>query len=173
MAMLEIRKAQVEDAPYIALLGRITFTETFGHLYRYKEDLMDYFDRTFSVEKMAKGLQKSENVFWIAFVDQLPVGYAKLKLHSKSAFLDSENVCQLQKIYVLKDFLSNKVGLQLQHELLTEAHRSQFEHIWLSVLHSNERAINFYAKNGFREIGKHDFQIGRENFHFLAMAKDL
>ena len=171
--MLEIRKAHVDDASFIALLGRITFTETFGHLFRYKEDLTDYFNETFSVEKMAMGLQKAENIFWIAFEDKLPVGYAKLKLYSKSPFLDSENVCQLQKIYVLKDFLSQKVGLKLQYELLAEAQKRKFEQIWLSVLHSNERAIQFYAKNGFREIGKHDFQIGRENFHFLAMAKDL
>ena len=171
--MLEIRKAHVDDAPFIALLGRITFTETFGHLFRYKEDLTNYFEETFSVEKMAKGLQKAENVFWLAFVDQLPVGYAKLKLQSKSVFLDSENVCQLQKIYVLKDFLSQKVGFKLQLEMLKEAQRRKFEHIWLSVLHSNERAINFYAKNGFREIGKHDFQIGRENFNFVMMSKAL
>ena len=32
---------------------------------------------------------------------------------------------------------------------------------------------NFYRKNGFEKIGNHDFQIGKENFEFVAMKKDL
>ena len=43
----------------------------------------------------------------------------------------------------------------------------------LSVLNSNERAIRFYGKSGFEEIGNHDFQIGKENFEFVAMNKEL
>jgi ribosomal protein S18 acetylase RimI-like enzyme len=38
---------------------------------------------------------------------------------------------------------------------------------------SNERAINFYKKTGFEKIGNHDFQIGKENFEFIAMQKKL
>jgi ribosomal protein S18 acetylase RimI-like enzyme len=45
--------------------------------------------------------------------------------------------------------------------------------VWLSVLNSNERAINFYKKTGFEKIGNHDFQIGKENFDFIAMTRDL
>ncbi len=29
------------------------------------------------------------------------------------------------------------------------------------------------AKLGFEEIGNHDFQIGKENFEFIAMNKEL
>jgi hypothetical protein len=38
-------------------------------------------------------------------VDNLPVGYAKLKLHSPTAQFGRPDVAQLQKIYVLQDFL--------------------------------------------------------------------
>ena len=48
-----------------------------------------------------------------------------------------------------------------------------YDKIWLSVLNKNERAINFYKKSGFKKIGYHDFQIGRENFEFIAMKKEL
>ena len=43
----------------------------------------------------------------------------------------------------------------------------------LNIKTSNERAINFYKKNGFEKIGNHDFQIGKENFEFIAMKKKL
>jgi len=173
MDTVEIRLAQEEDAQFIALLGRVTFTETFGHLFRDQNDLIDYYNKTFSVQKIEDGIRKQNNVFWIAFVNRLPVGYAKLKLHSKSEFIESKDVCQLQKIYVVRDFLSMKIGFELQESLLKKAKELGFSQIWLSVLNSNERAINFYEKTGFEKIGNHDFQIGKENFEFTAMLKTI
>lgn len=170
---IEIRTANKDDATFIALLGRVTFTETFGHFFKDKQDLIDYYNTTFSVDKIERSLTKPNNVYWIAFVEKLPVGYAKLKLRSGSQFIPSENVCQLQKIYVLKDFLSMKIGFELQNRLLKKAKETGNSKIWLSVLHSNERAINFYLKNGFQQIGKHDFQIGNESFDFIAMSKSF
>ena len=173
MDTIEVRLAKEEDAQFIALLGRVTFTETFGHLFRDQQDLIDYYNMTFSVQKIEDGMKKQNNIFWIAFVNQLPVGYAKLKLNSKSEFLDSEDVCQLQKIYVLKDFLSMKIGFELQDSLLKKAKELGFKTVWLSVLDSNERAIKFYRNTGFEKIGNHDFQIGKENFEFTAMLKTM
>ena len=173
MNTIEIRLAKKEDAPSIALLGRTTFTETFGHFFRDQQDLIEYYNLTFSVQKIEAGIEKPNNVFWIAFANRLPVGYAKLKLNSPSEFVESKDVCQPQKIYVLKDFLSMKIGLGLQDALLKRAKELNFDNVWLSVLDSNERAINFYKKAGFEEIGNHDFQIGKENFEFVAMGKQL
>lgn len=173
MDTVEIRLAQEEDAQFIALLGRVTFTETFGHLFRDQNDLIDYYNKTFSVQKIEDGIRKKNNVFWIAFVNRLPVGYAKLKLHSRSEFIESKDVCQLQKIYVVRDFLSMRIGFELQESLLKKAKELGFSQIWLSVLNSNERAINFYEKTGFEKIGNHDFQIGKENFEFTAMLKTI
>lgn len=173
MDQIEIRLATKEDAQSIALLGRITFSDTFGHYFTDRENLRNYCKKTFSVDKIETGLQKQNNVFWLAFVNRLPVGYAKLKLNSGSAFIASANTCQLQKIYVLKDFLSKNVGSQLQSRLLEKAREMNFESIWLSALKSNERAINFYRKNGFETIGEHDFQIGKQSFDFIAMRKFL
>lgn len=170
---IEIRLANKDDSKFIALLGRVTFTETFGHFFSDKQDLLDYYNSTFSVDKIENSFSKPNNVYWIAFVDRLPVGYAKLKLNSQSEFMSERNVCQLQKIYVLKDFLSMKIGFELQNLLLNKAIEKKISKIWLSVLKSNERAINFYLKNGYMEIGNHDFQIGKENFEFIAMSKRL
>ena len=144
------------------------------------EKLIDNFLRSIvviiendQILNLSIGMKKQNNIFWIAFVNQLPVGYAKLKLNSESEFIESKDVCQLQKIYVLKDFLSMGIGFELQDALLNEARELGFKKVWLSVLNSNERAINFYKKTGFEEIGNHDFQIGKENFEFTAMLKTM
>ncbi len=171
--MSQIRRATTQDAVIIALLARFTFTETFGRYFRDKEDLENYLNQTFNVQKLSNSLDKPNNVFWLAYLDELPIGYAKLKLNSPSPFIDSTAICQLQKIYVLQDFLSQKVGLTLQNTMLEHAKKEHFKKIWLSVLKENVRAIRFYEKNDFNTIGDHDFQIGKEHFKFQAMAKSL
>ena len=172
MNIIEIREAEISDAEFIALLGRVTFTETFGHLFRNQNDLLDYYNKTFSVKKIKKSLKKPNTYYWVAFANDLPVGYSKLKLDSLSEFIDCKNTSQLQKIYVLKDFLSLKIGLELQNKLIDKA-KKHSDVIWLSVLNSNKRALNFYYKNEFIEIGKHNFQIGIEIFEFIVMSRKL
>ncbi|MFD1553049.1 hypothetical protein DNU06_12025 [Putridiphycobacter roseus] len=172
-AHIKIRIATQQDANLIALLGRVTFTETFGHLFTDKQVLLDYYDLTFSVDKIEKSIAKANNIYWLAFADRLPVGYAKLKLNSQTEFIKEKSACQLQKIYVLKDFLSMKIGFELQNVLLKKAQEKSFKKIWLSVFVHNERAINFYSKNGFMPIGNHDFQIGKDKYDFIALFKQL
>jgi diamine N-acetyltransferase len=74
----EIRRATPEDAATVALLGRITFVESFGHLFRsHPHELRSYLDRTFGVGKIEISLAKPGNVYWLAYRDHLPVGYAE------------------------------------------------------------------------------------------------
>lgn len=170
---IQIKTATQNDAQFISLLGRITFTETFGSLFKDAENLSNYLAKTFSIEKISQSISKSNNIFWLALVDELPVGYAKLKVNSPSEFYLDKEISQLQKIYVLKDFLSMKVGKRLQGAMIEKVKELKRNAIWLSVLHSNERAIRFYQKSDFFEIGKHDFQIGSQTFEFIAMAKKI
>ena len=173
MEKIKIRKATIEDAEFISLLARVTFTETFGHYFRDHRDLTDYYDRIFCVSKIRSGLLNDNNMFWIALCDELPVGYAKLKKRSKSEFIDSNDVSQLQKIYVLNDFQSMRIGENLQSALFEETISSGSKFLWLSVLKTNIKAISFYRKHGFYEIGEHTFDIGKEHFVFTVMNKNL
>nr|WP_297912610.1 GNAT family N-acetyltransferase [uncultured Allomuricauda sp.] len=171
--MTIIRLAKKEDAIAIALLGRTTFSEAFGGLFSDRDDLKRYLDQTFAVDKIEKSLGKSNNRYWIASVDRLPVGYAKLKIRSPSAFVEGNDTSQLQKIYVLQDFLEMKIGRRLQDILMKNAQNSGSRHIWLSVYEANKRAIRFYEKNDFRPVGKHQFRIGKLSFNFKVMCKSF
>ncbi|MBC8754480.1 GNAT family N-acetyltransferase [Kordia sp. YSTF-M3] len=166
-----IRKAVPADAKFISLLAKITFSETFGNLFHDKQDLRAYIEKVFSLEKMTSSLKKEENVFWIAYADELPVGYAKLKKKSPVPNSSYKQAAQLQKIYVLKDYLAHKIGTKLQNELFIEVQNLDIERLWLSVLHTNERAIGFYNKHDFHKYDSYSFSIGKEDFVFNIMMK--
>jgi len=170
--MIQIRKATADDAQHIALLGRITFTETFLEYFRDKQDLFEYYEHTFNVPKIRASLMKDSNQYWIAFWNELPIGYAKLKVNSTTEFIETENTSQLQKIYVLKEFFNKKVGKLLMDRLMESFDKSNKNHLWLSVLKSNVRAIKFYYRSDFKQIGEHTFQIGKEIFDFYVLCYD-
>jgi len=76
---INIRRAAQKDAAMIALLARVTFTETFGQHFRDLKDLRMYYDKTFSVAKIQSSIEKVNNIYWLATANNLPVGYAKLE----------------------------------------------------------------------------------------------
>jgi diamine N-acetyltransferase len=166
-----IKKASVQDAEHISHLGRVTFTETFGQLFPISEELETYLNETFAVEKIQASISKQNNIFWLAWSDDIPVGYAKLKIKSWYDDAHTEGVSQLQKIYVLQSFLDKTVGKSLYEYLEKEALHYGANELWLVVLHTNNRAIRFYEKTGFVKIKKHFHTIGSQNFEFELMSK--
>ena len=170
---VEIRPAGPGDASVIALLGRVTFAETFGGLFTgCPGALRDYLDTTFGVAKVRRSLGKPENVYWLAFLEGLPVGYAKLKYPSPLPGQPGRDAAQLQKIYVLREFLGQRIGADLLCCVLREASR-RAPAVWLDVLRENEWAIAFYEKHRFAAVGDDTHTIGAQSFRFHLMARHL
>lgn len=167
---IEIRRANRNDASVVALLGRLTFRETFNHLFEHHQhDLQNYLDRTFSVAKIEGSIGKTENSYWIASIDGLPIGYAKLKWPSENEFVGMSKAAQLQKIYVLSEFASRGAGRALMKAIGSEVARLSPSALWLNVLTSNRQAILFYEGQGWVRVGFSSFTIGAQTFDFLTM----
>jgi ribosomal protein S18 acetylase RimI-like enzyme len=168
---LQIRLAEPKDAEIVALLARITFGETFGYLFeRHKDDLRAYLDRTFGVEKIRRSLVHPVNRYWLGLLAGLPVSFAKLKFPSPIPLAQTGNVAQLQKIYVLHEFVGEGVGKPLIDAVLADAVLRQADTVWLDVLKENARAVRFYERRGFRMIGEDRYAIGAQTFAFHLMA---
>ncbi|HTW71283.1 MAG TPA: GNAT family N-acetyltransferase [Acetobacteraceae bacterium] len=168
-----IRRAGPADAATVALLGRITFAETFGHLFgHHADDLRAYLDATFDVAKIETSLGKPRNAYWLAFLRRLPVGYAKLKYPSPPPAKPQQVAAQLQKIYVLRAFLGQRLGEDLLGPVLQEA-ASQAPLLWLDVLRENDRAVRFYARHGFVASGDDSYTIGSQRFVFDIMERHV
>jgi diamine N-acetyltransferase len=168
---LQIRIAGPEDAEFVALLARITFAETFGYLFeQHKDDLRAYLDRTFAVDKIRRSLGHPVNRYWLGFLTGLPVSFAKLKYPSPIPMAQTGNVAQLQKIYVLREFVGEGVGKPLIDAVLKDAASRRVDTVWLDVLKQNARAIRFYERRGFRMLGEDTYAIGAQTFAFHLMA---
>lgn len=166
-----IRKAVPADAKFISLLAKINFSESFGNLFVSEEELRQYIDKNFSIEKMKNSLLKSENIFWIAYVQTLPVGYAKLKKDIPVPDTDYIEAAELQKLYILKDYILEGNGLKLKIDFFEEIQKLSIKRIWLKELHTDQHALNFYKAQDFHKHHTQSFTIGKEDFVFNIMMK--
>lgn len=170
---LEIRKATIADAQFLALLGRITYFESHKIYFEDQNDIKTYCNEEYSVAKIKQNLADENTIYWIALADDLPVGFSLLQLNKSTPLLSAPKVCKLQKIYVLSNFTSMNIGRQLHNTMIEEAKTRKFEKLWLTAYHKNTRAINFYTKNGFQKIGEDIFEVQGVHYKQTVLAIDL
>ena len=169
----KIKLATANDAELLALLGRVTFRESHGDYIEDKTNLNDYLDTSFSFETTQKQVNDSNNIYFIIYKNNFPVGYSKLVLDATSPFIPNKRSCRLERIYVLDEFISQKFGIDLLNKTIEKAQELNFEVIWLSVYIKNTKAINFYLKNNFEEVGSISFKISKQGYENPILAKKL
>lgn len=170
---IRVTKANATDAATIATIGRLSFRDAFGQLFENKSALQDYLDYTYSENKIAKSIAKENNIFFIALVDNVPVGFAKVKKYSLNEQIRSVAQMELQKIYVLSYYHGSGAANALMQAVLDLAREVQPDFIWLDTYVSNAKAIRFYVKNGFKKSGKQYFTIGRQTFQYYLMSRPV
>ena len=168
--MIHIKKAACTDAPIISFLGKQTFQETFGELFT-ADELNEYLENTFGIKKLEESLLKPRNIFGIVYCLDKPVGYYKVKIGSGYDDPAVNNPVQLQKIYILKDYLDKKLGKALLEHIFALQEIKACDRIWLVVLQSNSRAIRFYENNGFSKLKRYYHRIGDHDLEYELMTK--
>ncbi len=171
--MIEIKIANETDTDVLALLGTITYVESHGHFIDDKNELAEYLNTAFSIAKTKEDINNPENIFYIIYANKLPVGYAKLVLKSVHKRVASKSNCQLERIYILKHFIPLKIGQQLLTFLEDKAKELQLDTMWLSVYTENKRAIRFYEKNNYKEVGKSIFRVNTTTYENLVFSKRI
>lgn len=167
---IKIAIAKPSDAEIISVIGRFSFRDAFARLFNSKTELQEYLDYTYQPQKIQKSIQKENNVYFIAYLENVPVGFAKIKKSSLESQIKSIAQMELQKIYVLSYYHGSGAGAALMNAIIEYAEQIQPDYLWLHVHLSNQRALKFYEKNGFQIAGKHSFVIGTQNFDFHMMC---
>jgi ribosomal protein S18 acetylase RimI-like enzyme len=167
---IKIVRADSSHVEMIASIGKLSFRDAFGHLFNDKTVLFEYLEYTYNIDKITKSLNKENNVFFVAFVENVPVGFAKVKEQSLNEQIESIAQMELQKIYVLSYYHGSGAGAALMQAVLELAHEVQPDYVWLDTHTTNEKAIRFYEKNGFIIAGKNYFTIGSQTFEYNVMC---
>ena len=167
-----IRKAIAEDAELIVRLSSETFYESFASENTI-EDMEKYLREKFNVKAISAALQDDSTVFFIAYWDDVPAGYTKLRANKIPEGLESKKPLEIERIYVYKNFHGKKIGSALMQKNIDFALKNDYDTVWLGVWEHNLSSIEFYRKWEFKVFGKHIFRLGNDDQNDLLMKREL
>lgn len=172
MERITVSKALKSDVKTLQTIGRQTFFETFA-ADNTEEDMNEYLEKNFTLEKITKELNNPESNFFIAWQDTDAIGYLKLNTGAAQTELQDDTSLEIERIYVKSDYHGKKIGQILYDKALETANAQHKKSIWLGVWEENLRAIKFYEKNGFVAFDKHIFKMGNDEQTDILMRKIL
>lgn len=100
-------------------------------------------------------------------------GYLQLGAEAALPEIEAANPWELRRLYVDPGLKGAGLGAVLMDEALARSRAAGADVLWLGVWERNARAIRFYEKHGFREVGEHVFHVGSDPQRDLLMARAL
>ena len=172
MNTIEIKKISLKEIDELQKIGRQTFQETFSES-NSEENMKSYLEEGFSNEKLTAELNNENSEFYFALLDTNVIGYLKINFGASQTELKDSKALEIERIYVSKEFHGKSVGQLLYDKAIEIAKQKSSEYVWLGVWEENQRAINFYKKNGFVEFDKHIFKLGNDGQTDIMMRLKL
>ncbi len=159
--MITIRRANINDAELLADMGSQTFLDTFSGTCT-DEDIQGFVRQYYNLPQVIEELSNEEDYYYIAFINDQPAGYLRLKESvSTIPLIKLYRSIELKRIYVLKEYHSQKIGAALMKFAFDFAIEKNYRAMYLSVWEYNEKAKAFYKRWGFLNTGHtNDFPIG-------------
>jgi len=169
-----IRRAIPEDAKLLTDLAYTTFWDAFSHHPKNApDDLNHYMRQAFNQEQINAELSDANNIFLIAEIEGGAAGYSKIIIDNIEPGITAERPVELSRLYSHQKHLGHGVGQMLMDACFEHARIEDRDVMWLGVWEYNPRAQRFYEKNGFRAVGSHVFQLGKDAQTDLLMQREL
>ncbi len=166
MTLPTLRRAAVADAALLAALGARMFTDTFA-ADNQPDDLALYLSETFDPELQATELADPAVTVYLAETAAGPIGYG-LVIEGGDAPDDvalaapNGRLLEISRLYVDQASIGTGVGALLMTRLIEHGRATGCDGVWLGVWERNSRAIRFYERFGYRDVGSHVFTVGTD-----------
>jgi ribosomal protein S18 acetylase RimI-like enzyme len=126
-------------------------------------DVLDsYIAEDFGMTQQQAELSNPDITTLLIEIENVLVGYAQLRLKPIPVAINLDISAELWRIYVDRSCHGLGIGRQLLSRLGEIVREISHDKVWLGVWEKNPKAIAFYKKLGFIEIGNQEFHIGAE-----------
>ena len=165
-----IRRAVPPDAAALARFAERTFREAFA-AQNTPENMDLHCAATYGEAIQGREIVDPhiETVLYHDAGDLL--GYGQLRWGPAPPCVAAALPAEVQRLYVDPHWRGRGVARTLMAELLARAARGGADQVWLGVWERNPRAIAFYGKHGFVEVGAQVFQLGGDPQRDLVFVR--
>lgn len=162
---VHLRECTVADAFTLAVIGSATLLDAYAGFLPGESLLAHcaklHVSRVYEAELAQRGSRA-----WLAEVEPgaAPIGYALLTTPELPLELVEAGDLELRRIYVLSRFHGGGAGRRLMEAAIAHARDAGAPHLLLGLHPENHRAMAFYRKHGFAQIGTRQFHLGETPF---------
>ena len=168
--MWVIRRAVEADAAGLAVLAERTFRAAF-EADNTPGDMAAHVSRSYGPSLQATEIADPHRTTLVAEADGALVGYAQLRQGAAPACVTGPSPLELQRFYVDTAWHGRGLAQALMAAALEAADTAGARTVWLGVWERNPRAIAFYRKAGFAQVGAQGFLVGSDLQRDLVMAR--
>lgn len=172
LGTVTIRRAVPADAAALAQLAARTFADTFG-AYNDPQDMRTHLSAAFGVRQQAAELADPHAVTLLAERDDVAVGFAQVRRNPPPSGIIAEQSIELQRFYVDRNAHGTGLAQRLMQAAREAARGLGGARLWLGVWERNARAIAFYAKEGFVDVGSKHFDVGSDRQTDRVLVAEL
>ncbi|NMA67940.1 MAG: GNAT family N-acetyltransferase [Desulfitobacterium sp.] len=150
---IQLRKAKIED--YEALCDIYWELDTL-HIENHPELFVKPKDYPRAKKYIAEIIQDQDQALIVATKDSMIVGFVESHVLKSSSFpvFKKREWVQINSLVVKKEYQGNQIGSLLLQEVSKWTKGKNINRIELDVYTFNQKALEFYLKNGFKEISK-------------------
>ncbi len=167
-----IRHAVASDAKKLAELAERTFRDTFESM-NTADEMELHCRQSYSEEIQRAEITNKSMVTLVCECGDELIAYAQLRWTDAPTCVIGSKPGEIQRFYVAKEWH----GKGLAQDLITACFEELAKHgsdvAWLGVWEHNPRAINFYRKCGFAEVGSQVFPLGSDQQRDIVMVRAL
>lgn len=168
---IRYRDAIIADTKKLSVLYKQVYIQTYGQE-GVSDEFANFITKQFSEERLAQLLISHPGTIIVAEYRNNLVGVAEITFGKRSP---AGNITgpELNKLYLLEWFCGKGIGYGLLQRAEELAMRSGSRNMWLWVLESNERAVAFYERQQYRQVGTASFQMEVNSYKNKVMVKQL
>jgi len=157
-----IRRAEPADAGALTELAARTFIDTYG-AYNKAEDLAAYLAETYSAAHQEREIADPDIITLVVEEDGQLAAFAQVRRQPPPECVTEEVGVEIWRFYVDRSWHGRGLAQRLMDSTFAAARELGAEkNVWLGVWERNPRAIAFYEKCGFRDVGPKSFLIGQD-----------
>jgi ribosomal protein S18 acetylase RimI-like enzyme len=158
---LALRPAGPDDAAVLSSFAEHIFRDTFGPHNR-PDDMDLYCSAAFSIDQQREQILDPDYYIVLAIMGGELAGYAQLHVGPPPACVAGPHPIELKRLYVDRRWQGGGVAQALMHHAIEVARQRGARTLYLAVWRHNHRAIAFYRKYGFEEVGTAEFLLGTD-----------
>ena len=169
---VSLRAASAADANCLAVLATQVWLDTYA-TDGIRETIAAEILQSFAPQTIGALIIEPAVTFVLAENNSHLIGFAQWTTGARHARVNGVNPAELDRLYVQERVTERGVGTLLLESAERAARSQGVDAFWTQAWVYNDRALRFYAKHAYVDLGSTDFRMGAEVHENRVLAKQL